>query len=209
MRSTRLDGVKSSIGMRRHDQSPHGRIAIMADHRGIRVVVLRQPFGFRILVFALGLVLHLTAERGRRAHEASPGNVHIAANGEKREQGVPYLQAVGILIDSQPHGKRGGFFGQAARSAPDVIGIDAGDPRNVFDRILPAPPCQFVEAVCPPIHEIVIVKAFFYDHIEQPDGQCAIRPRTQLEMVFGSRGKPIHPGVGHNQLAATLHHLYH
>ena len=88
---------------------------------------------------------------------------------------MPYLQRVGVLVDGQPHGKRGGTLRHAPRRRPDVLRIDLGDFGHAVHRIRAHALSQLFEPVAPVLDELVVVEVFLDDHVQKSQRQRPVR----------------------------------
>ena len=126
-----------------------------------------------------------------RTERASARLVEVAGDGKQAQKRLGELNAVGILIDCE---------------TPTQSAANGGSPRR---RILPYALGKLIDAVAPPINEVVIVEVVLNNVVKHGESQRSVSTRTKLNDLLGARSEPVDTGVNADQLGSATHEVDH
>ena len=68
---------------------------------------------------------------------------------------------------------------------------------------------KLLEAVCPLLDELLVVKSLVYNDVQETESERSVRSRAQLQPFLGARRRPCKARVYRDYLRAALHQVYY
>ena len=164
-----------------------------------------------LLAFRCKLVLN-TGSRINLGNNLTTGNIDVARNGHQSQNAVCSLVAVLVLVECQTPSNRSRLCVCVhASSLVDILYGNFADLSSLFGGhthlgVIDAG-CKLVEAIAPVLNELMIVKILVDDNPQPSHSHCRVGTRTNTQMNFSARRKPVDARINGNQLSATFHQV--
>ena len=160
-------------------------------------------------VDALAVAVLLRIRCGDPRQHAPARNVQIVGDAQKGNEGHGRLRAVHVLVEREAP-CQGGMLSrrELARGLADAFRRHPGDLLGLLGRHLRHARGELVEAVDPPVNEVVVVQVLLNHDVHHGHGQGGVRAGAQLQDHVGPRAKPRHARIDADDLRSQLHEVH-